>query len=61
MSSPVVMQDILISNRKNIIRQISLFSSQLQKYQEYLKECNETGLSQTILKARKIRSALKFS
>lgn len=60
LSSPVVMQDILISNRKNINRQISLFSSQLQKYQEYLKECNETGLRQTILKARKIRSALKF-
>ena len=60
-SSSAVMQDILFSNRKNIIRQINLFTTILKGYQKYLLQNNQESLAREISQARRLRSKLRFS
>ncbi len=59
-SSPEMMLDILTTNRKNIIRQINSTSKELSLYKSFLQKGDEDRLLAKILKAKKVRSRLKF-
>ncbi len=59
-SSPEMMLDVLITNRKNIIRQIDGTSKELLLYKSFLQNGDEDKLSTKIMKAKKVRSQLKF-
>ncbi len=59
-SSPEMMLDILATNRKNIAREIDGVAKELSRYKGFLEKGDERKLLSKILKARKIRSQLKF-
>jgi len=60
LSSPVVMSDILFSNRNNIAQQISTQVRLLKEYQKYLQQNDTTELIAEIKRARRIRSNLQL-
>lgn len=59
-SSPEMMLDVLITNRKNIIRQIDGTNKELLLYKSFLQNGDEDKLSAKIMKARKVCCQLKF-
>jgi prephenate dehydrogenase len=60
LSSPVVMRDILFSNRENVIREINAQVGRLKEYQKFLEKQLENRLMAEMRQARKIRSNLQL-
>ncbi len=60
LSSPEVMLDILITNRKNIIRQIDSLTTDFLRYKKLLANGNEKQLLDNVLRAKQFRDRLKL-
>jgi len=60
LSSPEMILDILITNRKNIIRQIDSLTTEFLRYKKLLANGNEKKLLNRMLKAKQIRGRLKL-
>ena len=60
LSSPVVMRDILFSNRENVIREITNQVGLLKEYQKFLEKQLEDKLMAEMRRARKTRNNLQL-
>lgn len=61
LSSPAVMGDILFSNQRNVVRQISVFVSLLKRYQGHLENGNRSRLVHEIVTAKSLRGKARVA
>ena len=58
-SDPVMWRDIILYNRKSILKMLNLFKKDLSKLEEAIKQNNGTFLLNLFSKTRKIRKDIK--